>query len=86
MAIKPTGLTNLQRMKMVTKIIDEEIRPSLQMDGGNIELVDIMGKTVLVSLRGACSSCRSAQLTLKQFVEERLREAVEPDLTVEEVR
>jgi NifU-like protein len=84
--VKPAGLTNLQRMKMVSKIIDEEIRPSLQMDGGNIELVDIMGKTVLVSLRGACSSCRSAQLTLKQFVEKRLREAVEPDITVEEVR
>jgi len=41
---------------------------------------------VLVSLRGACSSCKSSQLTLKQFVEKRLREAVEPDITVVEVR
>lgn len=85
-APKPSGLTNLQRMKLISKIIDEEISPSLQKDGGNIELVDVDGKKVLVQLRGACSSCKSSQLTLKQFVEQRLRDAVEPDLTVEEVR
>jgi len=84
--VKKTRLTNLQRMKLVAQIIDEEIRPSLQKDGGNIELIDIDGKTVLVQLRGACSSCMSSQITLKQFVEQRLRDAVEPDITVEEVR
>lgn len=84
--VKPAGLTNIQRMKLVNKIIDEEISPSLQKDGGNIELVDVDGKRVLVQLRGACSSCKSSQLTLKQFVEKRLRETVEPDITVEEVR
>lgn len=83
---RPAGLTNLQRMKLISKIIDEEISPSLQKDGGNIELVDVDGKTVLVQLRGACSSCKSSQLTLKQFVEKRLRDAVDPDLVVEEVR
>jgi NifU-like protein len=84
--VRPAGLTNLQRMKLISKIIDEEISPSLQKDGGNIELVDVDGKTVLVQLRGACSSCKSSQLTLKQFVEKRLRDAVDPDLVVEEVR
>ncbi len=84
--VKRPGLTNLQRMKLVSKTIEEEISPSLQKDGGNIELVDVDGKRVLVQLRGACSSCKSSQLTLKQFVEKRLREAVEPDLVVEEVR
>ena len=84
--VKPAGLTNIQRMKLVSKIIDEEISPSLQQDGGNIELVDVDGKVVVVRLRGACSSCKSSQVTLKQFVEKRLREAVEPDIVVEEVR
>ncbi|MFP5239002.1 MAG: Fe-S cluster assembly protein NifU [Acidobacteriota bacterium] len=84
--VKPAGLTNLQRMKLVNKVIEEEISPSLQQDGGNIELVDVDGKRVLVQLRGACSSCKSSQLTLKQFVEKRLRETVEPDIVVEEVR
>lgn len=83
---RPTGLTNLQRMKLISKIIDEEISPSLQKDGGNIDLVDVDGKNVLVQLRGACSSCKSSQLTLKQFVEKRLRDAVDPDLVVQEVR
>ena len=50
------------------------------------KLSDLASKKVLVQLRGACSSCMSAQLTLKQFVETRLRDAVEPDLIVEEVR
>ncbi|WP_243440139.1 Fe-S cluster assembly protein NifU [Fundidesulfovibrio soli] len=86
LTVKPAGLTNLQRMKLVNKVIEEEISPSLQQDGGNIELVDVDGKRVLVQLRGACSSCKSSQLTLKQFVEKRLRETVEPDIVVEEVR
>jgi len=79
-------LTNLQRMQLVTKVIDEEIRPSLQKDRGDIELVDIEGTIVIVALRGACSSCPSSQLTLKEFVETRLRELVEPEITVREAQ
>jgi len=78
-------LTNLQRMQMVGKIIDEEIRPSLQKDGGGIDLVDIEGQTVLVSLRGACKSCPSSLVTLKDFVEKRLQDTVEPEIRVKEV-
>lgn len=77
-------LTNIQRMQLVSKVIDEEIRPSLKKDGGDIELVDIDGPTVVVSLRGACVGCPSAQLTLKQLVERRLRETVEPDIVIKE--
>lgn len=75
-------MTNLQRMMLVTKIIDEEIRPSLKKDGGDIELVDIEGVNVIVALRGACVGCPSSQLTLKNLVEQRLREAVDPAITV----
>jgi len=85
-AVKPAPkkLTNLQRMKFVTKVIDDEIRPSLQRDRGDIELVDIDGLTVIVALRGACTSCPSSQLTLKEFVEKRLQELVEPEIMVKE--
>jgi len=79
-------LTNLQRMKLVTQIIEEEIRPTLRKDGGDIELLDIEGATVLVALRGACVGCRASQLTLSDVVERRLREAVEPGIVVKEVR
>jgi NifU-like protein len=79
-------LSNLQRMQLVQKVIDSEIRPSLKADGGDIELVDIDGRTVLVSLRGKCVGCPSSGLTLKDFVEARLKELVEPDIQVQEVK
>ena len=79
-----SGLTNIERMKRVTKVMDEEIRPNLKKDGGDIELVDIDGKTVLVTLRGACRGCPVSNVTLTDFVQQRLRELVEPDITVKE--
>jgi len=79
-------LTNLQRMQRVMQVLEEEIRPSLKKDGGDIELIDVEGKKVLVALRRACAGCPSSQLTLTDFVERKLRELVEPDITVQEVR
>ena len=59
----------------------EKIRPSLQMDGGNIDLIDVdeNEKVVKVKLTGACGSCPMAQMTLKNGVEEVIRQFV-PDL------
>ena len=57
----------------VQKVIDE-IRPALQADGGNIELVDVQEDGVVkVKLMGACGSCPMSQLTLKRGVEARLK-------------
>lgn len=78
-------MTNVQRMQKVVKTIDEEIRPQLEMDGGDIELVDVEGSKVVVALRGRCAQCRSSQVTIKNLVEKTLREHVEPDIVVEEV-
>jgi Fe-S cluster biogenesis protein NfuA len=52
------------------------IRPALQADGGDIELVDVDGGVVKVRLKGACGSCPSALMTLKYGVEERLKEVI----------
>jgi len=76
-------MTNLERMQKVIQVIEREIRPSLQADGGDIQLVDIEGKRVIVALRGTCSGCAAANLTLKHFVEVKLRDAVESDIVVE---
>jgi NifU-like protein len=83
---KPSAkkLTNLQKIQLIQKVIDEELRPALQADGGDLELIDVEGDTVRVSLRGACTNCPSAQITLKEGVESRLREVVDPALTVVE--
>ena len=83
--VTPRRMTNVQRMQKVLKTIDEEIRPQLEMDGGDIELVDVEGSRVTVALRGRCAQCRSSQVTIKNLVEKTLREHVESDIVVEEV-
>jgi Fe-S cluster biogenesis protein NfuA len=52
------------------------IRPQLQADGGNVELVDVSNGTVKVRLTGACSGCPMAAMTLKQGVERIIKEQV----------
>lgn len=54
----------------------EDIRPSLQMDGGDIELVSIEDGIVKVRLTGACGGCPMSQMTLKEVVERAIIEAV----------
>ena len=67
------------------KVIDEDIRPALTADGGDIELVDVDGSRVKVSLHGRCSQCKASEVTIRNLVEKALREHVEPDIVVEEV-
>jgi NifU-like protein len=79
-------LTNIQKIRMIEETLDQEIRPSLQDDGGDIELVDVIGNRVLVATRGACAVCKASEQTMKNFVEFKLRELVSPELVVEEVK
>jgi NifU-like protein len=78
-------LSNIQKMKLVEETLEQEIQPNLAKDGGSIELVDIVGDRVLVSLRGACATCAASDITLKHYVESKLRELVADTLVVEEV-
>lgn len=81
---KVIKLTNLQKIRLIEETLEREIKPSLKQDGGDIELVDVDGDVVLVSLRGNCAACSAAEITLKQYVETKLRELVAPELIVEE--
>jgi NifU-like protein len=81
----PGKMTNLQKIHLIEETINREIRPALRQDGGDIELIDVDGPRVLVSLRGACAQCRVADFTMKTVVEAKLREFVSDDLVVEEV-
>ncbi len=54
----------------------QKIRPALQADGGDIELVDVVDGVVKVRLTGACGGCPMSQMTLKQGVERVLKEEV----------
>ncbi|MGE4193243.1 MAG: Fe-S cluster assembly protein NifU [Pseudodesulfovibrio sp.] len=83
-AFPAQGMTNIQRMHLIEQVIDEDIRPKLQADGGNIQLVDIDRETVVVQFMGMCSGCPSSQATLKSLVEGTLKEKVDPDIQVRE--
>jgi Fe-S cluster biogenesis protein NfuA len=74
---------------MVDKIEEaiNEIRPSLQADGGDIEFVGVTDDNVVqVKLRGACAGCPGAAMTLKMGVERLIREKVPEIKCVENVK
>ena len=68
----------------VSAVLDE-IRPLLQADGGDIQLVSVEDGVVKVRLRGACAGCPGAKMTLKMAVERRLKAAVPEVQRVESV-
>lgn len=83
---RPRKLSNIQRIKLIEETIAREIRPSLNKDGGDIELIDVDGSRVLVSPRGACASCPASPVTIKDLIQAKLREFVDETLVVEEVK
>ena len=81
---KKKRLSNIQKIAMIQETIDREVRPALRKDGGDIELIDVDGSSVIVSLRGNCAQCRVAQFTLRDVVQAKLREFVADDIIVVE--
>lgn len=64
----------------------DDVRPSLQADGGDIELVEVKEDgTVMVRLQGACAGCPMSQMTLKQGVETYLKKQIPEVKSVESV-
>ncbi|MDQ7794688.1 MAG: NifU family protein [bacterium] len=63
----------------------EQIRPRLQQDGGDVELVAVEDGVVKVKLTGACGGCPMAQITLKNGIERHLKAQVQGVKTVESV-
>lgn len=83
---KPAVLTNIQKIRLIEETLEREIKPELKKDSGDIDLIDVEGNRVFVKLRGACATCSISQVTLKHYVEAKLRELVTPELVVEEVQ
>ncbi|HYS44775.1 MAG TPA: Fe-S cluster assembly protein NifU [Geobacteraceae bacterium] len=81
---KPEKLTNLRKMQLIQDVLEKEVRPQLWADGGDLELIDIDGARVQVAFRKACAGCVSSGYTAR-FVEQKLRDLVADDITVEEV-
>lgn len=77
---KPSSrLTNLQRIRRIESLL-EEIRPNLQRDHGDVELVEVDGRYIYVKMTGACSGCQMAATTLggiQQHLAEGLEEFIQ---------
>ena len=78
----PAPLSPFQFSKKVERTIDEYIRPLLQRDGGDLELVDIKDMLVYCRLTGACAGCGGASFTMKLTVEQVLKDTVDPRIRV----
>jgi Fe-S cluster biogenesis protein NfuA len=68
----------------VQKVIDK-IRPSLQADGGDVELIDVVDGIVTVKLQGACAGCPMSQMTLKNGIERLVKQEIPEIKAVEKV-
>ena len=72
-------------MQEKVKEVLDKIRPSLQADGGDVELVAVEGGIVKVRLKGACAGCPMSQMTLKNGIEKLLKREVPEVIAVEGV-
>ncbi len=75
-------MTVVEKIKMIEKVLSEEVNPKLKADGGWIELVDIEGQKVKLRFLGMCAGCPSSSATLKNVVEKELKERIDPALEV----
>ena len=78
-------LSSFQYMKKIEKTVEENIRPMLKRDGGDLEIVDIKDALVYVKLQGACANCAGATKTLKLMVENTLKDRVDEAIRVIQV-
>jgi len=81
------NLNRYRSKKMKEKVQNalNQIRPSLQADGGDVELVDVVDGIVKVRLTGACGGCPMSQMTLKQGIEAYVKKKIPEIVSVESV-
>lgn len=72
-------------LKDEVEVALDRIRNALRVDGGDVELVNVMNGVVKVKLQGSCAGCPFSQMTLKNFIEKELRKSVSGVKSVEAV-
>lgn len=72
-------------MREKVESVINTIKPNLQADGGNIELVDVEDGVVKVKLLGACAGCPMSQMTMTNYVEKLIKEKVPEIKRVENI-
>lgn len=67
----------------IDAIINKNVRPYLQMDGGDLQLVALNGNVLMINYQGACGSCPSSAMGTLKAIENLLRDEYNPEITVE---
>lgn len=70
------NLKNMSTEEQIKQIIEENVKPMLYMDGGNIEFVEYADRILKVRLQGACSGCPFSTHTLKEGIERIMKEKI----------
>ena len=70
-------------LEKINAILDQTIRPALQMDGGDLDVVELSGNILRVNYQGACGSCPSSAMGTLKAIEGILRDEFNPEITVE---
>lgn len=77
--------SDTEDVKLIKELIETRIRPSIQMDGGDIEYLGFDDGIVKLKLRGACRTCASSVVTLKHGIENMLMHYVPAVMSIEQV-
>ncbi len=73
----PPGMSPYKFAKKVEEVLDAYVRPQLQQDGGDLEIIDIKDTIIYCQLTGACQGCASGDRTIKMMVEQALKDRVD---------
>jgi Fe-S cluster biogenesis protein NfuA len=85
MQFKFNRIRSVNPMKEKVEKALNDVRPHLQADGGDVELVDVENNIVKVRLKGACAGCPMSQMTLKQGIEQYIKKLIPEIISVESV-
>jgi len=72
----PTTQANPEPLRERVQQVIDRIRPAVQADGGDIELVDVIGDTVKIRFHGACHGCPSSTMTLQHGIQRTLQDKI----------
>ena len=79
---EPVAQENNPELQKINAILDQTVRPALQMDGGDIRVVSYKDKQLQVFYQGACGSCPSAAMGTLAAIENILRDQFDPEISV----
>ncbi|MFP4473428.1 MAG: NifU family protein [Candidatus Omnitrophota bacterium] len=77
-----TGHTTPPDLARIEAVINRDIRPALQMHGGDLEVLDYQDKILRIRYEGACGGCPSAMFGTLQMIESALKEKIDPEISV----